>query len=186
MKAIVGISLDQFIAAGNNYGYVLQPLTSIHLNSHLDYEIEPNSNITYVYIFSAIAIAILLIACINFINLATARSERRAKEVGVRKTLGSPRSRLVYQFLSESVLMSGIAVVFAIGIVELFLPLFNAIANKQMSFNVFSDLLSIPLLLGFAVVVGIVAGIYPAFYLSSFRPIDVLKSDVKKGGDIRF
>ena len=182
LKAIIGISMDQFIAAGNRYGYVLQPLTSIHLHSHLDYEIEPNSNITYVYIFSAIAIAILLIACINFINLATARSERRAKEVGVRKTLGSLRSHLVYQFLAESILMSGFAILLAVGIVELFLPVFNAAANKQMGFNLISDPSSIPLLLCFAIVVGIVAGSYPAFYLSSFRPIDALKSDVKKRG----
>ncbi len=182
LKVITGISLEQFRAAGNKYGYVLQPLTSIHLNSHLDYEIEPNSDITYVYIFSAIAVAILLIACINFINLATARSERRAKEVGVRKTLGSTRSYLIGQFMSESILMSIIAVVLAVGIVELFLPLFNDIAGKKMSFHLFSDPLSIPLLICFAVVVGVIAGAYPALYLSSFRPIDVLRSELKKGG----
>jgi putative ABC transport system permease protein len=182
MKAIIGVSMDQFLAAGNRYGYILQPLSSIHLHSHLDYEMEPNSSITYVYMFSIIAIAILLIACINFINLATARSEKRAKEVGVRKTLGSLRSHLVYQFLAESILMSGLAVILAVGIVELFLPLFNDIANKQISFNLFSDALAIPLLLCFAVVVGIVAGSYPAFYLSSFRPIDALKPDMKKRG----
>jgi putative ABC transport system permease protein len=182
LKAITGISLEQFRAAGNKYGYVLQPLTSIHLTSHLDYEIEPNSDITYVYIFSAIAVAILLIACINFINLATARSEKRAKEVGVRKTLGSTRSYLVGQFMSESTLMSIIAVILAVGIVELLLPLFNQIANKKMSLHLFSDPLSIPVLVCFAVVVGIIAGSYPAFYLSSFHPIDVLRSDVRKGG----
>jgi putative ABC transport system permease protein len=182
LKASLGISIEQFLSAGNKYGYVLQPLTAIHLHSHLDYEIEPNSDITYVYIFSAIAIAILLIACINFVNLATARSERRAKEVGVRKTLGSTRSYLIGQFMSESVLMSFVAVVLAVGIVELLLPLFNDVANKKMSFHLFSDPLSIPLLICFAIVVGIVAGSYPALYLSSFRPIDVLRSNVKKGG----
>lgn len=182
LKAVVGISMDQFLAAGNRYGYILQSLTSIHLNSHLDYEIEPNSDIMYVYIFSAIAISILLIACINFINLATARSERRAKEVGVRKTLGSTRSYLIGQFMSESILMSVIAVILAVGIVELLLPLFNEIANKKMAFHVFSDPSSIPLLICFAIVVGLIAGSYPALYLSSFRPIDVLRSEMKKGG----
>ncbi len=182
LKAITGISLEQFRATGNKYGFVLQPLTSIHLNSHLDYEIEANGDIMYVYIFSAIAIAILLIACINFINLATARSEKRAKEVGVRKTLGSIRSYLVGQFMSESILMSIIAVVLAVGIVELLLPFFNRIANKSMSFHLFGNLLTIPVLVCFAIVVGIIAGSYPAFYLSSFHPIDVLRSDTRKGG----
>ncbi len=182
LKAALGISMDQFLTAGNKYGFVLQPLTSIHLNSHLDYEMEPNSDITYVYIFSAIAVAILLIACINFINLATARSERRAKEVGVRKTLGSTRSYLIGQFMSESILMSIIAVFLAVGIVELLLPFFNQIANKNMSLHLFGNPLTIPVLVCLAVAVGIIAGTYPAFYLSSFRPIDVLRSDLKKGG----
>jgi putative ABC transport system permease protein len=182
LKAVAGISLEQFRAAGNDYGFVLQPLTSIHLNSHLDGEIEPNGDITYVYIFSAIAIAILLIACINFVNLATARSEKRAKEVGVRKTLGSTRSYLVGQFMSESILMSILAVVLAVGIVELLLPFFNQIANKALSLNLFSDPSSIPVLVCLAIVVGVIAGSYPAFYLSSFHPIDVLKSEVRKGG----
>ena len=181
-KGVFDISLDQFKTAGNKYGYTLQPLTSIHLHSHLEYEIEPNGSVTYVYIFMAIAIAILLIACINFINLSTARSERRAKEVGVRKTLGSTRSFLVGQFISESVLMSLVATLLAVGIVELLLPLFSSIANKKMSFSIFSDPLSIPLLLGFALLVGIISGGYPAFYLSSFRPVDVLKSKRRKGG----
>ncbi|HUI30618.1 MAG TPA: ABC transporter permease [Candidatus Acidoferrales bacterium] len=182
LKAVAGFSLEQFRAAGNNYGLVLQPLTSIHLNSHLDYEVEPNGDITYVYIFSAIAIAILLIACINFVNLATARSEKRAKEVGVRKTLGSARSHLVGQFMSESIVISFIAVVLAIGIVELLLPFFNQVADKKMSLHLFNDPLSLPVLICFAIVVGIIAGSYPAFYLSSFHPIDVLRSEVRKGG----
>ena len=181
LKAIIGISLEQLRAAGNRYGYVLQPLTSIHLNSHLDYEVEANGDIVYVYMFSAIAIAIMLIACINFINLATARSEKRAKEVGIRKTLGSTWSYLVGQFLSESILMSIIAVVLAVGIVELLLPFFNQIANKEMSLHLFSNLSSIPVLVCFAILVGSIAGIYPAFYLSSFRPIDVLKSEFRQG-----
>ncbi len=182
LKAVTGVSLEQFLAAGNKVGYVLQPLTSIHLNSHLDYELEQNGNISNVYIFSAIAVAILLIACINFVNLATARSEKRAKEVGIRKILGSLRPHLIAQFIAESVLMSGAAVILAVGMVELVLPLFNEIADKQLNLDLFTNPLSIPALIGFAIVVGVIAGCYPAFYLSSFRPIDVLKPETKKGG----
>ncbi len=182
LKAVTGVSIEQFLAAGNKVGYVLQPLTSIHLNSHLDYELEQNGSISTVYIFSAIAVAILLIACINFINLATARSERRAKEVGIRKTLGSPRSHLVWQFMAESVMMSGAAAIIAVGIVELTLPLFNETAGKKLSLGLFSNLSTIPVLIGLAIVVGVVAGCYPAFYLSSFHPIDALKRETKRGG----
>jgi putative ABC transport system permease protein len=182
LKALTGVSIEQFLSAGNRVGYLLQPLTSIHLNSHLDYELEQNGSVSTVYIFSAIAIAILLIACINFINLATARSEKRAKEVGIRKTLGSPRSHLVGQFLAESVMMSSAAVILAVGIVELLLPLFNNIADKKLSLGIFTDPLSIPILIGVGIVVGLIAGSYPAFYLSSFRAADVLKSETRKGG----
>ncbi len=182
LKAVTGVSMDQFLSAGNKYGYIVYPLTSIHLYSHLDYELESNSSISYIYIFSAIAIAILLIACINFINLATARSEKRAKEVGVRKTLGSVRFNLIWQFIAESILMSGIAVVLAAGIVEICLPVFNNLANKQISLNLFNNPASILVLICFAIVIGLIAGIYPAFFLSSFQPIDVLKSDTKSKG----
>jgi len=182
LRAVTGVSLEQFLAAGNRVGFVVQPLTSIHLNSDLQYELEQNGNISRVYIFSAIAIAILLIACINFINLATARSEKRAKEVGIRKTLGSPRSHLVGQFMAESVLMSGIAVLLAVGIVELLLPLFNDVADKKLSLGILSDPWSVPFLVGLVIIVGITAGSYPAFYLSSFHPIDALKSEKKRGG----
>ena len=182
VKAAIGVSLEDFKKAGNKYGYELDPLTSIHLNSHLDYEFEPNSDISYIYIFSAIAVAILLIACINFVNLATARSEKRAKEVGIRKTLGSNRGQLVRQFIAESILMSSAAVFLAVGIVELFLPMFNGLADKQMELKIVSDLRTIPLLAGLAIVVGIIAGTYPALYLSSFQPIQVMKSDMRKGG----
>jgi len=180
MKKIAGISLEQFRAGGNSYGYFLQPLSSIHLHSHLDYEQGPNGDISYVYIFSALALAILLIACINFINLATARSERRAREVGIRKTLGSNRLRLVGQFLAESILMSVIAVLLAIILVEVLLPLFNDIAGKEMSLSLFSSPLTVLLLLFFATVVGAAAGSYPAFYLSSFRPMDVLAKNARR------
>ncbi len=176
LKAVMGISLDQYESSGNKIGYYLQPLTSIHLASHVDFELEPNSDISYVYIFSAIAIAILLIACINFMNLSTARSDKRAKEVGIRKTLGSSKMRLIAQFMAESITISMIAVFLAIGLIELFLPVFNNISGKEVSLGLFDNAYSVPLLFLFSIVVGIVAGSYPAFYLSSFLPVRVLKS----------
>ncbi len=181
VKANSGISLEQFEAAGNRYGYLLQPLKSIHLYSHKESEIEPNGNITYVYIFSAIALAILLIACINFINLSTARSERRAKEVGIRKTLGSYKTQVAGQFILESVLTSSIAVLFSIGLVELLLPLFNNIADKKIIFNPVGNIYNPLFIILLAIIIGLMAGSYPAFYLSSFLPVHVFSRNVKKG-----
>ncbi len=181
VKLATGVSFDKFLENGSRYEYKLQPLTSIHLHSHLDGELEPNSDISYIYIFSVIALAILLIACINFMNLSTARSERRAMEVGIRKTLGSNKTQLVAQFIVESIFMSIISVFLAVGIVESLLPLFNDISGKSISLGIFSHLYSIPVLIIFAVVVGIIAGSYPAFFLSSFMPMQVLKKDKRKG-----
>ncbi len=182
VKAAIGVSFEEFKKAGNSYGFKLDPLKSIHLTSHLDYEFEPNSDISYIYIFSAIAAAILLIACINFVNLATARSEKRAKEVGIRKTLGSNRAQLIRQFIAESILMSSAAVFLAAGLVELFLPMFNGLAGKEMRLSLFGDPRTIPLLVGLAIIVGVIAGTYPALYLSSFQPVEVMKGDVRRRG----
>ena len=177
-----GITFEQFEAAGNKVGFYLQPLTSIHLHSHLDYEIEANSDIAYVWVFSAIAVMILLIACFNFMNLSTARSERRAKEVGIRKTLGSNRGRLIAQFITESTLMSMFSVFFALILVWIFLPIFNDISGKQLSVGLFDNFYTIPLIVAFALIVGLLSGSYPALYLSSFMPMHVLKSDGKRKG----
>jgi putative ABC transport system permease protein len=181
LKSAAGFTFEQFEAAGNKYSLSLEPLTSIHRNSHLDYEIETNSDMSYIYIFSVIAVAILLIACINFINLSTARSEKRAKEVGIRKTLGSQSRQIIGQFIAESILTSFISIIISICLVEFILPEFNNLSNKQITFNLLSSRYVIPFLLGFAVAVGLVAGSYPAFYLSSFQPVQVLKSDLRKG-----
>jgi len=178
--SITGSSLEELKKRGNNYEYFIQPLLSIHLHSHLDYELEPNSDISYIYIFSIIAAAILLIACINFVNLETARSEKRAKEVGIRKTLGSHKPQLIAQFIAEAVLMSVLSILLAIVLVEIFLPLFNDISGKHMILGVFENLYTLPVILCFAVVVGILAGSYPAFYLSSFQPVQVLKSELRR------
>lgn len=159
--------------------HYLQPLGDIHLKSHLDYEIEPNSSEDNIYIFLVIGIFILLIACINFMNLATARSARRAQEVGMRKVLGANRAQLVRQFLGESLVMSGFAVLVALFLLSLVLPFFNDISGKNLSQDALLQpgfLLSLILIGG---VVGIISGLYPAFYLSSFMPVKVLKGKLK-------
>jgi len=159
----------------------LQPLTDIHLHSRLDFEITPNSDIVYVYIFSAVALFILLIACINFMNLATARSARRAREVGMRKALGAQRSQLIRQFLGESMLLSLVAVLVAIPLILLGLPVLNTVAGKTLSFHPVDNA---PIWLGMFVVgilVGLVSGAYPALFLSSYNPTEVLKGTIRVG-----
>ncbi|UCH10551.1 MAG: ABC transporter permease [Fidelibacterota bacterium] len=174
----LGVSWDQFFAEGSNFEFFLQPLTDIHLHSHLDREIEVNGNIAYIYIFSIIAAFILLIACINFMNLATARSANRAREVGVRKTLGSNRGQLIRQFLVESVFLTLVAVILAVILVQLILPWFNNVVGLQLSFK-YSNL---PWIILGTVLVGILAGSYPAFFLSSFDPAVVLRGATKGRG----
>ena len=164
--------------AATRYTPRLQALTDIHLGSNLWREMAVNGNRDYLYLFGAVAFFILLIACINFMNLATARSARRAREVGVRKASGARRSALMQQFLGESILMSGIAVVLAVVLVSLLLPAFNQITGKTLSLAVLMDGRVMPALVGFALFVGLLAGSYPAFVLSAFRPVSVLKGDV--------
>ena len=164
----------------NQYGeFFLQPLTDIHLKSQLRGEIEPNGDILYVYIFAAVALFILLIASINYMNLATARSANRAKEVGMRKVLGAFRQQLVTQFLGEAVLLTFIALVLAAGLAFAFLPVFNELSGKELSLNLAENW---QLFSGFALlslIIGIFAGSYPAFFLSAFRPVSVLKGGTK-------
>ncbi|QEC65966.1 FtsX-like permease family protein [Panacibacter ginsenosidivorans] len=167
----MGLSLAQFREKGNSLGFTLQPLTDIHLNSNTTTEFEPGGNEMYVYIFAGVAIFMLLVACINFINLSTAGASKRAKEVGIRKVAGSGRFQLIKQFLSESILITFFALLIAFAIVELTLPAFNNISGKQLTF----DVKPILAFAGLGLIVGIIAGIYPAFYLSSFIPIAVLK-----------
>ncbi|HKI77875.1 MAG TPA: ABC transporter permease [Ignavibacteriaceae bacterium] len=182
VKLALGVTFDQLKKSGAMYRYSLQPLSDIHLRSHLDNEIEPNSDIQYVYIFALIALGILLIACINFMNLATARSAMRAKEVGIRKTLGSTKPQLIMQFIFESILMSFIAVILAVFLAELFLPMFNSITGKNIAFGLAENITFIPVFILFAIVVGFIAGSYPAFFLSAFDPVTVLKGNKLKGG----
>lgn len=177
----MGIDLDQFRDAGHSYGYRLQKLTDIHLHSDLQYELEPNGNPLYVYIFLVAAVLILVIAGVNFMNLATARSTIRAREVGLRKVVGSKRSQLISQFLTESVVLSLIALVLAVVFVYLLLPQYNNLILLKLEFNVFGHGWMIPALLAFAIFVGLAAGAYPAFVLASFRPAVVFRPDKKIG-----
>ena len=160
----------------------LKKLTDIHLYSHTDYEAEVNGDIKRVYIFSAIALFILLIACINYMNLSTARSVLRAKEIGVRKVVGARRPELIAQFLSESVLLSWVATILAISLTWLALPWLNELSGQELSISIlFNWKIILPLLL-VPFVVGIMSGIYPALFLSSFQPIKTLKGLMKVGG----
>jgi len=182
-------SMEEFKKAGNKLDYSLQPLKKIHLYSAGQYELEGGGNIQYVYIFSAVAAFILLIACINFMNLTTARSAKRAREVGIRKVLGTTRRNLVLQFLSESTVMVIISLVLAIFASFVFIPGFNALANKSINPGLLFSPMILPWIITLPIVVGLLAGLYPAFFLSGFRPIEVLKGKwkmgSKKGGSLR-
>jgi putative ABC transport system permease protein len=174
---VFGATLDEMKASGGSIEYFLTSLTDIHLHSHLRFEHEPNSDIAYIYIFTVVALVILLIACVNFVNLATARSSTRAKEVGVRKTVGSGRSQLIRQFLSETVVLSLLAILVALPILQFMLPFFNSLTGKSLTVPYLESLYTIPLLLGLALFVGFLAGMYPAFFLASFDPVSVLKGE---------
>ncbi|MCP4728158.1 MAG: FtsX-like permease family protein [bacterium] len=166
---------------GIKFIFNLQNITDIHLRSHLEVEIQPNNEIAYVYIFSAVAVFILLIACINFMNLSTARSANRAREVGLRKVFGAYRINLVGQFLSESVLMSVFGLILAISIVFLLLPGFNSISGKEFTFGSLFDGTVFTGLIGLIIFTGVFAGSYPAFFLSAFQPGKVLRGMLSKG-----
>ena len=178
---LLNATMEDLEKSGSYVRYGLTPLTKIHLHSNKTAELGANGSIQYVYIFSAIALFILLIACVNFMNLSTARSSNRAKEVGVRKVLGSNKKNLISQFLTESVLISFIALVLAIGIAQLLLPYFNQLSGKDIDMGWFSKPWLLPSLLLLVLVVGVLAGSYPSFYLSSFQPVSVLKGKLSGG-----
>ncbi len=159
--------------------FELMPISDIHLHSQMFNEIEPNSDILYVYIFSVVAFVILLVACINFMNLATARSANRAREVGMRKVVGAYRSQLVMQFMGESMLIALVSLIVAIILAKISLPIFNAFVNKEM--NLGGDPVVWLSLVGMTLLVGLIAGSYPALFLSSFRPISVLGGTLGSG-----
>jgi putative ABC transport system permease protein len=189
MKMVMGESftMEEFRASGSSWAYTLQPLLDIHLKSDLVGEFKPNFNEAYIYIFVAIALFILTIACINFMNLATARSANRAKEVGVRKVMGSDRNSLIRQFMVETILMGVISMFLAVLIAASFLPYFNQLAERQLEIP-FENPFFYLSLIGGALFIGFLAGTYPSFFLSAFNPAKVLKGKIAlgmKSGKIR-
>jgi len=188
MQQELNMSYDTFEKNGSFFRLNMMPLTDIHLHSNLSGELGTNGNVEYVYIFSAIAIFILLIACVNFMNLSTARSANRAKEVGVRKVLGSARKHLMFQFLAESIMVTFIAVIIALTAAMLILPAFNHFAGKNIVVNSHTLIWLAPSALIAILLIGFLAGLYPAFFLSAFNPMQVLKGKISagfKGGALR-
>jgi len=188
LQAVVHLTMDALEKGGNYFRFSLIPLKDIHLHSNRVAELGANGNIQYVYIFSAIAIFILLIACVNFMNLSTARSSNRAREVGVRKVLGSPRKYLIAQFLTESILITLLGTLIAVFAAWAMLPLFNQMSGKELVVTpqIFGWLA--PALVLIIIVIGCLAGSYPALFLSGFQPIQVLKGKLSagfKGGWLR-
>jgi len=166
---------------GGYLNFFIQPITDIHLHSNLGYEMPGNSDIAYVYIFSAIALFILMIACINFMNLSTARSVGRAKEVGLRKVMGAEKQMLVKQFLVESMLYCVVSLVVAIGLIRMILPVFSTLAGVKIGFPFGEMPWLIPAFIGFTLFTGLLAGSYPAFFLSAFEPVKVMRGALKSG-----
>jgi len=183
-----GVSYEEYIKNGNGYNYTLQALSDIYLHSNLEGELKAPGSAKRVYIFTIIAFFILFIACINFMNLATARSTERAKEVGIRKTLGSARSSIAFQFLAEAILITFISSIIAFGILQLMVPLFNDLTGKTISMSQIIQWKYVPLFLLFSIVIGLLAGGYPAAVLSGFQPLEVLKGkfvSTKQGAFLR-
>ena len=182
LQQFLQLSPKQFREKGDDFGIFLQPLTSIHLYSPFGgTELRPGGNILYVYVFTAIAVFMLLIACVNFMNLSTATAVRRSREVGIRKVLGSVKGQLQQQFLIESVLLAMVALVFGLLVVGLALPFFDQLTGKTLSIGLLINPFVLAGLVAGTLLVGLLAGSYPAFYLSSFKPVAVLKGGATAG-----
>jgi len=188
MQSVLHLTFDKFEQGGNYFRINFTPLKKIHLYSNREAELGMNGNIEFIYMFSAIALFILLIACVNFMNLSTARSANRAREVGVRKVLGSPRKYLIAQFLTESIIVTLIGAIIAFFAAWALLPLFNQMSGKDLSITAQTMVWIVPLMIGLVLIIGALAGSYPALFLSGFQPIEVLKGKLAsgfKGGMLR-
>jgi putative ABC transport system permease protein len=181
IEKIMAVPYDEFLKSGNFIGFMTQPLRDIHLRSKWGNELEPQGSYNTVIVFSAIAFLILIVACINFINLTTARSTQRANEVGVRKVVGSSRGQLIKQFLSESIFLSFLSFLLALILVEISLPVFNALIGKEFPARLILDWSFLLTLCAGALFIGLMAGSYPAFLMASFRPVSVLKGKMQSG-----
>lgn len=181
VEQFLGTTMEAWESAGNSFGYYAMPLEDIYLYSNVDEELEANSDVSYIYIYSLIAIILLFIAVINFVNLATAQSSSRAKEVGIRKVVGSSKQRLISQFIFESIVVSSLATIIASLIVFLLTPNFNQLIGKEIAYTLTSSIWSIVVLAGLAIVIGVLAGFYPSFVLAAFQPVHVLKGTMSAG-----
>jgi putative ABC transport system permease protein len=181
LKEVIGQTIEDFESAGNNFGYVLEPLQDIHLKGAPQYSLEPSGSPSTVYIFMVIAILILTVAIINYINMATARSASRAKEVGVRKVSGAYKSGLVVQFLAESLLTVILAAAFALLLVYAFMPSYDRLIGMEVSLSVIWSLQGILTIVALVLFIGITSGTYPAFVLASYQPVEVLKGTLSPG-----
>jgi len=166
---------------GGSAKYELQPLTSIYLHSNRENELERTGDMTYVWLFSGVGLFILLLACLNFMNLSTARSANRAKEVGLRKVVGAQRAQLIKQFIGESMILTFIAIFLSLLLVFFTLPIFNNISGKSLAMSYLSNPVLLLGLFGFFVIVSLIGGSYPAFFLSAFRPVEVLQGRLRRG-----
>ncbi|TFH35593.1 MAG: FtsX-like permease family protein, partial [Bacteroidia bacterium] len=188
VQQMMGISLSDFIAQGNKYRFYLQNLSDIHLDTSVEQNFKASSDPKYLIIFGTIAILIVVIASINFMNLSTAQASRRAKEVGIKKLGGSTRGMLIAQFLAESFILSSVSLILALVLIKSLLPYFNNLLGAHLELSLLNNWYTIPVLILFSVMVGILAGSYPAFFLSSFNPSEVLKGGVRssmKNGRLR-
>lgn len=179
VESSLGITFEEYEQAGNTHNYFLQPIRDIYLESNFQNEIRPNGDKRYVYLFLAVSILILATACFNFVNLSTANSVKRGKEVAVRKVVGSTRPQLITQFITESVVITFIAVVISCLLFLWLLPYYNQLAEKRMSVTDYNPLAVTAFLLSFTVGLGIVAGLYPAFFISSFPTLKIFKGGLK-------
>jgi putative ABC transport system permease protein len=181
IREFIGISIEDFLAQGNRYNYYLQPLTRIHLDPGVENDFKAANDPKYLWIFGSIGLLILVIASINFMNLSTAQATKRAREVGVKKVVGSTRNGLIRQFLAETVALAFLAFVLAVMLAEIALPHLNTMIDMNLSLNYFSVWYTVPVLILITLFIGVLAGSYPAFYLSSFNPSAVLKGVVNTG-----
>jgi putative ABC transport system permease protein len=182
MKAKMGMSLEVSIAKGNKFELSLQPLLDIHLQSNLRGELEQGGTLKTVTIFGAVALFMLLIACINFMNLSTASASKRVKEIGMRKVLGSAKSQLIYQFLSESFISTVFAMILGISLFYLALPYFNQLSNKHIEISALFHIKYISFLMAITLSISLLAGAYPAFFMSSFNTLQALKNRFTSSG----
>lgn len=179
LQKYTGISIEDFLKGGSKYRFFLQNLKDVHLDNNIQGGFKAPTDPKYLFIFGTIAILIVVIAAINFMNLATAQASRRSKEVGIKKTAGSTRGMLITQFLTESFIIAFVSLILAVFIIKISLPYFNNLLGTKLGLNLFESWYIVPVLLLFTIIVGLMSGSYPAFFLSSFNPYEVLKGEAR-------